>query len=170
MPHMLILGRTGSGKTTIAIQMAAAYQRRGVANLVYDPIGDSRWRAVSAVCTDNFWEFQSTVRRSTSCAVWVDESAEVLAHHDLENQWLATRARHLGHNSHFIAQRAQQISTTVRGQCERLVAFALAGQDGKVLAAEWAHDELLEVTSLERGEYLTCARFGPLERGKLSFS
>jgi hypothetical protein len=165
MGHVSILGMTESGKTSLAKRMAAQYQTRGVKVIILDPLHDPGWPADFR--TADAARFLQTVKSSRSCAVFIDESGDFVGRYDAEMTWLGTRARHYGHNCHFISQRAQLISTTVRNQCSYLACFNLSSSDGKLLADEWNRAELKNCNTLKKGEYYWCGRFGDIEKRRL---
>ena len=156
---------TESGKTTLAKQLAQEASKRGLGTIVLDPLADPEWRAHFQ--TRNAGEFLDVVKRSKSCAVFVDESGENVGRYDTQMHWLATRGRHYGHICHFISQRGQQISKTVRDQCGRLYLFNCSLTDAKMLADEWNKEELREAHALAKGEFFAVSRFGPVKRIKL---
>lgn len=173
--HVLIVGTTGSGKTTLATQLVRSYAARGVHSIVLDPMMDRRWRAGTKWVTDDPATFQKWVGESRRCMVFIDESGEMVGQYRSEMFWLATRARHLGHLSHFLTQRPAQLSRTVRGQCSTLYAFAMSIPDAKSLADEWgrtpeARTALLEAGELQPGEFLKVPRFGAITRHRLDLS
>lgn len=153
MPHTLILGMTESGKTTLARKLARRYQHKGIPVLVLDPYKSSAWQA--DFITDSPDLFLETVKASKSCAVFVDECGHYAdeGYSDIL-RWLATNSRHYGHNSHFIAQRAQQLKPTIRDQCSHIFLFKQSFDDAKELTRNFATDALLEAPTLKKGEYL----------------
>lgn len=167
MSHCLITGMTMSGKTTLARELSSQYRARGIKCAVLDPINDVKWRHVADYVTDNESEFMDVVMSSESCAVFVDEAGEKIGQYGREFFTLATRARHLGHRSHFITQRPSQISPTVRDQCDRIYLFALNGDACKTLSKDWNKPDLMAGTELDKGEYITAPRFGPIRKGRI---
>lgn len=165
MPHVLILGMTESGKTTLATELARAYQREGYACLVLDAMRDDRWPQ-EHLYTDRA-EFLDIVKASRSCMVFIDEAGEAVGQYEREMFWLATRGRHLGHSVHFVTQRAQQLSPTVRYNTSYLGLFNCAATDAKLLADEWNRPALRDANTLDRGNYYWCGRFGGLEKRRL---
>lgn len=168
MPHVLILGMTESGKTSLAKQLAAQYKAQGIGVIVLDPLHDPGWNA--DIQTGNSDAFLDAVKKSRSCAVFIDESGEMIGQYNKEMQWLATRARHYGHNSHFIAQRGAQLSPNIRDMCGHLFVFNISRVDSELIAREWNRDELLEANKLKKLEYFHCSRFGDLTRSTVDFS
>lgn len=99
--------------------------------------------------------------------LFIDESGEVVGRYQDEMHWLATRARHWGHVSHFISQRAVQIATTVRTQCSHAFVFRSSASDARILADEFAAPELASSVALPIGGYLYVAPDGRVTRGDL---
>jgi len=165
MAHVLILGMTESGKSTLAKSLCAEAKKRELGTLVLDPLADPDWCADYQ--TRNASEFLQVVKNSESCAVFIDESGESVGRYNDEMFWLATRGRHYGHICHFISQRGQQISKTVRDQCGRLYLFNCSLSDAKLLADEWNKEELRKAHTLAKGEFFIVQRFGEVKRAKL---
>ncbi len=165
MAHVLILGMTMSGKTTLGRGLAAEYGHRGIGRLVLDPIGDPRWPA-DRLTTDPE-EFLAWCQQARGCAVFIDEAGEVVGRYQDEQHWLATRSRHYGHRAHFLAQRAQQIAPLVRDQCTTLFLFRVSLSDAKLLADEWGREELRQAHTLGQGEYFAVTKFGACRRCRL---
>jgi len=163
MPHVLILGMTESGKSTLAKKLAADYMRQGIRVLVLDPLADPGFpgdfhTADPDAFLDAFWA-------SRSCAAFIDEAGDEVGRYNTVMTRTATRGRHWGHNVHYITQRGTQLATTVRDQCGHLYLFTTALNDSKIHADEWNNQELRNASKLRAGEYFHVTRFGQLERG-----
>ena len=151
MAHTLIIGMTESGKTTLAKKLCENYRKRGISTIVLDPLWDN-WNANFQTSDPN--EFMQIVSnpQTQRCAIFIDESAESIGQYNKEMFWLATRARHYGHNSHFIVQRTKQLSPTVRGQCRFLYMFNSPIVDCKDLANDFNEPRLIGGADLEQGK------------------
>lgn len=165
MAHVLILGMTLSGKTSVAKQLAQVYRAQGVKVGVLDPLGDPSWQADYQTSDPDaflraFWD-------SRGCAWFIDESGDAVGKYDEAMQRTATRGRHWGHRVHYLTQRGAQLSRTVRDQCSTLFLFCTSLKDAKLHAEEWNKEELATAHTLQQGEYFTTGRFTPLTRGKL---
>lgn len=167
MAHVLILGMTESGKSTLAAQLTRHYKTQGRGVLVLDPLRDPRW--ISDYQTTDPNEFLEVVKESRSCMVFIDESGESVGQYDTEMHWLATRGRHYGHSCHFVSQRGAQIAKTVRDQCSHLFLFCCSMDDAKLLANEFNKPEIREANTLGKGEYFHVSRFGEVERCRVIF-
>lgn len=165
MAHVLILGMTMSGKTSIAKKLAGEYKTRGIKTLVLDPLGDPEWDADYK--TRDADEFLDVFWRSRQCAAFIDEAGEAVGAYDTVMQRTATRGRHWGHRVHYISQRGIQLARTVRDQCTNLFLFTTSLEDSKIHANEWNKPELKTAHTLRQGEYFFTDRFSPLRRGKL---
>ena len=165
MAHALILGISESGKTTLALRLAAAYKAQGVGVLVLDPLRNPEWHA--DFITNDETEFLDTFWRSRSCMCFIDEAGEAVGKYNLAMQKTVTRGRHWGHAVHVISQRGAQLSVTVRDQCRHLFLFCSSRRDGEMLAAEFNRPELAECAGLKQGEYFHASRFGELKRTQL---
>lgn len=159
--HVAILGITNSGKTTLAKRLAREYRARRVPVLVLDPMGTG-WDC--DYITDDPDTFLLAARDSRGCMLFIDEAGEVVGQWDREHHWLATRARHYGHVSHFISQRGVQIARTVRDQCTKMFLFRTGLADAKIHAEEWAEPRLKGAPDLPQGECFVADRFGKLRK------
>jgi hypothetical protein len=168
MAHVLIMGMTLSGKTTLAKRLCHAYMAQGINCIVLDPINDPGWNTPYTFRDGT--EFLDVCKASRQCAVFIDESGSAIGTHAHEMQWLATQARHWGHKSHFIMQRGQQLDKTMRDQCTHLYLFRVSKDDAKILANEFAQDELLQANELKQFEFFSTSKFGTPRREYLTAS
>jgi hypothetical protein len=158
MAHVLILGMTESGKTTLARNLAARYKRAGLGVLVLDPLSDPRWQC--DFITADQEEFLQVFWSSRSCVAFLDEGGESVGRYDLAMQKTATRGRHWGHSCHYIAQRATQLAPIVRDMCTHLFLFCSSAKDGKLLAEEFNKPELELCNTYAQGQYVHAVKFG----------
>lgn len=165
MAHVLILGQTLSGKTTLAKQLAPFYRRAGVKVGVLDPLGDPAWDADFR--TTDVDAFLSMFWQSRQCAWFIDEAGETVGQYDKVMHKTATKGRHWGHRVHYITQGGTQLAPIVRNQCTKLFLFTTALDDCKTHANEWNKPELRNAYLLPQGHYYATDRFSPLQRGQL---
>jgi len=165
MTHVLILGMTESGKTTLAKQLCKEYKQRGIKTIVLDPLHDPGWEADYQ--THDPEEFLKVLWASKQCAVFIDESGSTVGRFDEAMIKTATMGRHWGHKMHYISQRGQQISCTVRGQCSKLFLFCSSLDDCKIHSNEWNKPELKNGYLLEQGHFYVCTRFKEFQKCKL---
>jgi len=137
---------TLSGKTNLAKRLASEYKRQGVPVVVLDPLNDPEWAC--DFLTRDADQFMNVARGSRQCALFIDETGDALGKFDTSRDWLATRARHYGHKSHFITQRPAQMSRTVWTQCTELFLFNISEYDAKLLANEFNQPDLKRADSL----------------------
>lgn len=162
MAHNLILGRTESGKTTLAKRLAQVYRSRGYKVIVLDALMDPHWPA--DFLTSDRETFSQVVQQSRRCFVFVDEAGEYIGRYETEMHWLATRGRHFGHSTYFVCQRAMQIAKLVRDQCTSLFLFACSPSDAKLLADEFGAEALLQAPSLPQFSCVWARSFQPAKR------
>jgi len=176
VPHVLISGRTESGKSTLARQIASLRKAQGRGVLVLDPVQDKPWQCDFLTMEQE--EFLRVVWASQSCDVFVDEAGDMIGHYDKLMIQLASRGRHFqwregvyggGHNCYFIMQRPAMCSPTIRTQCKKLYAFQQDIEDAIALKKAWGHEELLQAPALGQGEYIYCERFHAMQRGRVLF-
>jgi DNA helicase HerA-like ATPase len=165
--HVLIVGITNTGKTTLAFDMAARYIKAGKRIVVLDPDLRREWGVVNVskgvpegtttengVMTDDPEQFLVICKNSQSCALFIDESGSMIGRYDTQLEWLATQSRKWGHKSHFIMQRGSQVSPTVRNQCSSAFVFKQSPDDAKVLSNNFVCLEFAEAPKLQKGEYI----------------
>lgn len=148
-----------SGKTTLALKKAKQAKADGCGILVLDPLLNPAWGADFITYKGDV--FLDGVFKSQSCAVFVDESGEAIGRYNDAMNTLATRGRQWGHKCHFICQRAQQISKTMRAQCTEAFIFNICREDAKELAQEFNDDMIKDAYLLKQGEFLWVRRFKP---------
>lgn len=156
--HSLIIGTTESGKTTLAKSLARQYRAKGIKIIVLDPLRDPEWPADYMART--LEDFLRVAKASRRCALFVDESGRALGKYNVEAEWTTTMARHWGHASHIIAQRAEQVAPTVRGQCGQAFIFRVSSDDAKSMANEYADATLRGACSLAQFHFYHATRFG----------
>lgn len=159
---------TCSGKTTLAVNLSRIYKRKGYGVLVLDPLLDKRWNC--DFLTDDANRFLESAKRSRNCKLFLDESGETVGRYNDEMFWLATRARHFGHQSHFITQRVVQLNRTCRDQASHLFVFRVSTLDAKTLAIDWSNAELEYSSILNKFDFLYTTRFGRVEKFKVNLT
>lgn len=166
MAHVMILGQTQSGKTTLAKRLAENYRAQGIGVIVHDPLNDPEWTADFK--SASFPEVMRVYNESRGCAIFFDEAGESCDEYALTITRTATRGRHRGHRNHYIAQRGTRILRTIRDQCSILFLFNSGLEDCKIHAAEWNAPELkTDAPFLKTGEYFYKPRLKPIQRGNL---
>ncbi len=157
---------TSSGKTTLATNLARLYKHQGFGVLVLDPLLDRRWNG--DLVTDNANRFLDSAKRSRNCKLFLDESGETVGRYNEEMFWLATRARHMGHQSFFISQRVVQMNKTCRDQSTYLFVFRVSTMDAKTLAIDWSNEALMECAKLDKFDFLYTSRFGTVQKYRVN--
>lgn len=165
--HTLIVGRTKTGKTWLSKIIAQKLQAEGYKVLVLDGMHDPGWREVSDFYTTDLHEFLEVAYKSRSCFLFIDEAGNFCGLHDTDSYWLSTQARHWGHSTFFITQRATQIAPTVRYQCDRLCLFRCAKTDSKVLADEFNEPILVTANTLKKLEFFRAGNFEECKKQNL---
>lgn len=164
--HVLIVGITNTGKTTIAFDMASLYVKNGQRIIVLDPDLRREWMVTrwhekitdvemkNGVMTDDPETFLNICKNAQGCALFIDESGSMIGRYDTQLEWLATQSRKWGHKSHFIMQRGSQVSPTVRNQCSSAFVFKQSPDDAKVLSNNFVCPEFLEAPKLKKFQYI----------------
>lgn len=132
---------TKSGKTTLALESAHDWRRRGFGVLVLDKWKQSHWPA--SFITDSLETFLRVARRSQRCALFVEESGNF--GRDPEFEWIVTQSRHWGHVAHYLSQYHTQVPPIVRANVERLFLFKCGLRAAKEWAEEFAQPEIVDL-------------------------
>lgn len=167
--HSLTIGQTLSGKTILNQRLSRLYRKRGVQTVVLDPHNDPGWAAsVLFKHFDEFLAFVKSPSKCRQCALFIDESGISLDKYDIECDWLTVSARHHGHRTHIIANRAEIVSRNMRSQCETLYTFQVCATDANQYANDFNCPMLKTVGPvLAQGEFLKITRYQPVKRLRL---
>jgi len=179
MPHLCIVGRTETGKTTLAKRLGHALLRQHVEVIAYNPIGnhdftrpDDKGRVSASAEYSTPEAFLAAVKRRIDARdgkptfLIIDEATTFFKKSHCPRAWLATLGRHHGLNLIIICQHFAQLNTVVRGQCPTLYLFACGLTTAAVCADEFGHKELATANAQKRGHYMVVTPDG-LTRGKV---
>ncbi len=167
--HVLIVGMTESGKSSLARAMARDYEQAGHTPIVLDVTRNRGWGSTAISFCDPD-EFLLYVRNPAKCLrqpIFIEESGLSVDKFDTRYQWLTTFSRHHGLRCHIVAQRAEMVSKTVRSQCANLIAFGLPFDDAKAYAREYNGPEIMQCTTFRPGTYIHKTRYDPGQVRKL---
>lgn len=162
--HSAIIGKTESGKTTLAKKLAAGLRARGYGILVLDPFLDN---FDCDFITDDTEKFLSVCRGSWNCQIFVDEAGMTCGNYAQNMHWLATAARHNFHNVFFIAQRYKMLAVNIRGNLGRVFLFSVPKSICRDIYVDYDDEQVLNAHNLQQGEYLVLQNFRPTQRRKL---
>jgi hypothetical protein len=161
--HWLYVGVTQSGKTTLARWHSRKLVQAKHHVIVYDPVGTATagggW-GIGDEGGDGFEfhqepdKFAEAMLKAKDAFVFIDESADVHSHSQVENQWMLRRGRHAGLYFRLIVQRVKMIPPNVRTQCARLFLFRAAKGDQREILADFGHDTDILPESWEKGDCL----------------
>lgn len=163
--HGLLVGKTQSGKTTLAKQMILKARSKGIKSIVLDILCDPGYNADFS--TDNETEFLRMVWSSRRCLVIVDESGEAVGQYNKAMFALATRGRHWGHMCFFLTQKPTQLNPLIREQATNLFCFKAGHKSGILLAEDFVNLNLKNCPALEMGEYMHVNGSGKMTKGDI---
>lgn len=146
--HSLILGITGTGKTTLAKQLSFRSERNVI---VCEPYPTNGWNANQVFTSVD--DLMQCALQNKNLDIFIDESGETMQRNPAY-QFLATRSRQYGHRVFFIAQRAQQVLPVIRNNCECYYIFRQSRMDCELLVRDTAEEKFYECEKLMKGEYL----------------
>lgn len=165
--HTLIVGGTGWGKTTYAIQTAHEADAIGRRVLILDPMWDTRWPEEAMRTTDP-GTLESLARDEEYLNAWIfiDEGHDSIGttRWNTELHWLFRYGRHFGHRVVVITQHPSDLPPIVRGQCRQLVSFNLDGVSAQQLGRQFGCPKYMMETAPTLGqfEYIYLKRGNPL--------
>jgi hypothetical protein len=163
--HVLIIGRTLSGKSTLGKRLSHYYKSQGFGILVLDPTCDPDWQADFQ--TSDPERFLQVYWKSRNCMAFVDESGDAIGRYNKVMNATATRGRHNGHLNHYLMHRHTQVDNIIRDQCTRLFLFSASAKDGDALSEEFGHEELRTCNLLKTGEHFQAVKMGTCRRVNL---
>lgn len=152
MSHLLIVGTTESGKSTLAKKYAQVALNKGKAVIVYDPLGYD-WGDGALVFSDAGDFFRGLSTLNDGALVIMDEGDTLQGMNNRQNWWLMLRGRHYGFKCILITQRPALVSPTVRGMCTTCAVFLTSKKDAKLLGEDYAVNLDL-APELKQGQYL----------------
>lgn len=158
MSHCLIIGITGSGKTTLAAKMATRMQAAGRLVLIFDPFSNSKW--TSPYVYRDASAFVEVAKSCRDASLFIDEAAEAVGIGDRAHHWLATASRNHGHAAIFLAQRLTMVAPHVRRNCARVFSFKLHPADAEGLARDMGQPILEAAGLLPRFCCIVAPTFG----------
>lgn len=159
-PHRLILGVSGSGKTTFATIIQEHASKRGQQTAVLDKMQDDRWLMPTYETSDPDL-FLRYLKQHKNHFAFLEEAGTTLDKHDGSFDWFTTTGRHLGHSLYVSTHRYKQLSPTLRGQCQKAFLFACDPDDAKDLSIRYGEPELMKLADLPPLHFYEVCRFGP---------
>ena len=161
--HWLYVGVTQSGKTTLARWHARALVKARHHVIVYDPVGTPTAGGGWGDGDDgsqgfDFYsdpeKFNKAMESAKDSFVFIDESADIHSHSQVENQWMLRKGRHAGLYFRLIVQRVKMIPPNVRTQCARLFLFRAAKADQREILADFGHEPDVIPQTWDKGDCL----------------
>lgn len=163
--HVLIVGTTESGKSTLSKLLCKHIKNKGGKCAVLSPTNETGWEADFK--TSDGGLFLQFARENEKCFLFVDESGDAIGRYNEEMNWLATGSRHKGHSVIFNVQASSQISTAIRSCCKECYIFATSRGVLKLLAEDFNEPAIMKHEKLPQYHFLVCSRFQALRAGRL---
>lgn len=160
--HVLYVGVTQSGKTTLARHHARILDAAEYDVVVYDPVGTPTaggdWPEKVQRFDDPqkflIWLVKAEGKPERPIFVFVDESADIFGHTNTDANWIPRRVRHQNVYLRLISQRPKMLPPNVRTQCAHCYLFRLAADDMRMICADFGHGPEISQKSLDTGDYV----------------
>lgn len=161
--HVLYTGVTLTGKTTLARHHARILKRAKYDIAVYDPVrtatagGDWPEDAVIIQDPETLSKFIDKAKGTDKhpLFLFVDESADIFSHGEIQNHWIPRRIRHEHIYLRMIAQRPKMLHPDVRSQCSYVYMLRLAQDDQKTVLSDFGHNlHDIDEEPLDKGDCL----------------
>jgi hypothetical protein len=150
-----------SGKTTLARKMAEKTRNSGRGVMVLDPLL-SDWPCDAK--TNDPDNFLKIAKQNKNLTLIIDEAGEYCGQYAKQMWWLATQARHWGHKSIFLSQRATMVARNIRDNCSSLFCFRVSPADADTLADDFCFQGLKDAPALPQGVCFWAPRYGELKK------
>jgi hypothetical protein len=168
--HHIYAGPTMCGKTTLARFHSRLLCSAGHHVIVYDPVGTHTAGSDEDASPEQMWagekpkgrvtfyddpeKFTEAMAKEENAFVFIDESADIHDHTQVQNQWMLRRGRHAGLYFRLMVQRVKMIPPNVRTQCTRAYLFRMAKKDANEILSDFGHESDIWPDSWEPGDCL----------------
>lgn len=158
--HIFCVGMTLHGKTYLVKQLVKHFLQskkyRGC--LVCDPNCEPKSVWPANYTTDDPKKLLDVSQRNRDCILVHEECGEQMPPNSRiasDCKYFATRCRHQGHISIFVAQRAQDIDRRFRGQCTQGFLFRQSPLDAEYTSKMLGYSEYLMLSELKKYDFMT---------------
>jgi hypothetical protein len=168
-PAQLIIGESGSGKTSLAKVFARDKVARGLAVGVLDPARE-KWPDGVAYQTHDRAKFLDWVARNYALQKFliVDESTQAVGAHCPHFDFISTTGRHLAIASLYVCHRLENLSRQIQATRTKWI-FCCGVKDAKQLADSHSLEALADAWKWPALQFIRVAPFTPPMRGRIVF-
>jgi hypothetical protein len=154
--HILAVGRSYCGKSTLFRHIAKAHRKAGRGSLIWLPRMDEKWKTEvrAQFMTYDGQKFLEVAKKNTKKILVVEDAANQIGRYARDFGWLATDSRHNGHLALFGTQRLTGLDPIIRDNCSYIYGFTCSYSNAKILASDFVCDEFLKCPNLPLGSYI----------------
>jgi hypothetical protein len=157
MAHVLAVGKTMCGKSTLFRRIAEGFRKQGRGSIVHIQRDDPDWlkEGKPQAQIRDPEEFLRVAKANRNKLLIVEDAfTQIGLVPKFGLEWLGTDARHEGHTSMFGVQKYTGFAPVLRENCRFIAAFRCGPDSAKKMAEDFCKDEFLECPSLPYGSYI----------------
>lgn len=160
--HIMVIGATGTGKTTAAIQIALEAAERGRAVLCYFPdLKDQKivFDKVGGVCSElhiftDLASMLASAEQCENCLIIWDEVTTTFKVTIEGHSELSSYARHNNHQVLFIGHLYTSLKPLIRLNCEHLIMFRVGQGSCKMADEDFSDERIYQVKTQKKYEFM----------------
>lgn len=165
--HRLVLGTTGSGKSTYCKWTCEALSRSGEKTIVYNPYRQPGW---TEICTEEYSDLDSTLSacmKNERKHLFLEEAGTL----ERDPRWdvFTTYLRNTETHTFVVAQQLTMLRPNLRKQCEEIILFRCALSDGRDLADEYREPALNYIGKFQPLQFFVISHTRGIETSALDF-